>query len=400
MTRHAIVGLFFLLSIVLLGLVTLKVTDLSEVLGETPRGFEVEFPGSVIGLDGQMRGGVSGLERGDDVLVSGVKVGRVERVELVQRDAALDPSRPDAKTPQFRVRVQIRLHQAVQLRGGYRVRITDASLLGGKRIEIDPGVGEPTADTRLIGSLQVSPLEALGHLIDQNRANIDQTFSDIRAITGQITRGQGTIGALVMRSDVHDRINGIVERVERIAATVESGGGIVQGLLYNEQLRADVQTFVREARAVAEELQQGRGTLGRLFKQEDIYNDLRETVATGRRLVDEVAAGKGLVGRLFASPDMAAKLDRFANALVDPATTLGRLVYDQALGAEIAQTVGDVREIVAHVRAGKGAVGRLLMEDDVVERLKAALTALAGTIEEARESAPVNAFLTTLFRWW
>ncbi len=400
MTRHAIVGLFFLVSIVLLGFVTLKVTDLTEVLGETPRGFEVEFPGSVIGLDGQVRGGVSGLERGDDVLVSGVKVGRVERVELVQRDAALDPSEPDAKTPQFRVRVQIRLNQAVQLRGGYRVRITDASLLGGKRIEIDPGVGEPTSDTRLIGTLQVSPLEALGHLIDQNRANIDQTFADIRAITGQITRGQGTIGALVMRNDVHDRVQAIVERVERIAATVESGGGIVQGLLYNEQLRADVQTFVREARAVAEELQQGRGTLGRLFKQEDIYNDLRETVATGRRLVDEVAAGNGLVGRLFASPELATKLDRFANALVDPGTTLGRLVYDRALGAEISATVGQVREIVAHVRAGKGAVGRLLMEDDVVERLKAALTALAGTIEEARESAPVNAFLTTLFRWW
>ncbi|MEL0196604.1 MAG: MlaD family protein, partial [Rhodobiaceae bacterium] len=73
-------------------------------------------------------GTTGGLAIGDDVRISGIKVGRITRQEL-------DPIT-------YAARIVMSLDQRVQLPADSSARITAASLLGGNYLELMPGADE------------------------------------------------------------------------------------------------------------------------------------------------------------------------------------------------------------------------------------------------------------------
>jgi len=73
-------------------------------------------------------GSSGGLSAGDDVRISGIKVGRIVRQEL-------DPDT-------YAARIFISLDPAITLSSDTSARITTASLLGGNYLELMPGADE------------------------------------------------------------------------------------------------------------------------------------------------------------------------------------------------------------------------------------------------------------------
>ena len=73
-------------------------------------------------------GGTGGLAIGDDVRISGIKVGRITRQEL-------DPVT-------YAARIVMSLDTRVQIPADSSARITAASLLGGNYLELMPGADE------------------------------------------------------------------------------------------------------------------------------------------------------------------------------------------------------------------------------------------------------------------
>jgi ABC-type transporter Mla subunit MlaD len=394
--RYALVGILFLVAIVLLGLVTIKVSSFTEILGEDPRVYTILFEASSQGLpQGSGQGGVGGLKRGDAVLVAGVPVGRVVEVQLQA------PDQEEAGKPKpFVVAVTIHLRSNVVLRKNPSVRIVDASLLGGKRIEIDPGTGPASSQTTLRGSMLPSALEALGEVVDRNRDNISRIVKNVSEITSTVTRGDGTMGRLFMDSELHDRMVSVVDRTDRILKTVEEGPGLVRALLHDRQIKSDIQVAVQSARTLFEDAASGRGSLGRFLTEEGPYNKFREIMDGVHRVVTRIERGDGLIGALVSDEILAQEFRDAAAAISDQETPLGMLLFDRQLARDMKGMIRDLREITAHVNEGKGTVGRLLKDDKIALGLEGAVTALTGTINEAREAAPVNAFLQTLFIWW
>ena len=73
-------------------------------------------------------GATGGLSVGDDVRISGIKVGRIARQEL-------DPVT-------YAARIVISLDEQIQIPADSSARITAASLLGGNYLELIPGADE------------------------------------------------------------------------------------------------------------------------------------------------------------------------------------------------------------------------------------------------------------------
>ena len=73
-------------------------------------------------------GATGGLSVGDDVRISGIKVGRIARQEL-------DPIT-------YAARIVISLDESIQIPADSSARITAASLLGGNYLELIPGADE------------------------------------------------------------------------------------------------------------------------------------------------------------------------------------------------------------------------------------------------------------------
>ncbi|MCF8496042.1 MAG: outer membrane lipid asymmetry maintenance protein MlaD [Alphaproteobacteria bacterium] len=86
----------------------------------TPEGYEVSADFS----------GIGGLQAGDDVQISGVKVGAVTLVELV----------PDS----FLARVHMSIAPSLQLPTDTAALISSQSLLGGRYLALEPGGDEET----------------------------------------------------------------------------------------------------------------------------------------------------------------------------------------------------------------------------------------------------------------
>jgi phospholipid/cholesterol/gamma-HCH transport system substrate-binding protein len=90
--------------------------EAADIKGDNGYEIEAEF------------GGTGGLAIGDDVRISGIKVGRITRQEL-------DPIT-------YAARIVMSLDTRVQIPADSSARITAASLLGGNYLELMPGADE------------------------------------------------------------------------------------------------------------------------------------------------------------------------------------------------------------------------------------------------------------------
>src|SRR6187401_1196401 len=140
-TRPVLIGLFFLLTLSVLGYYTLFLTDFS--LFRKRAELVVHFSET------------NGLREGDSVLVAGLRWGRVSHMSF-------DPTAPRDR----RITVMAKLNEELVLREGFVIQIEDATLLGGRILSIDPGPADaPPIDllrTVLFGTVAPNPLDALG----------------------------------------------------------------------------------------------------------------------------------------------------------------------------------------------------------------------------------------------
>jgi phospholipid/cholesterol/gamma-HCH transport system substrate-binding protein len=184
MTRfnEFIVGLVFISAMMILGYFTILRGELLE---------RREYFSSTIIFDD-----VEGLISGDKVLVNGVNMGTVEKIDLMEDS---------------RVLVTVSLRRELMLYENYKITLKNQSALGGKVIAINPGRAEfegeyfsrVTGTENLKGYTIGDPLSKLSELIDENRENIAVTLQNVREFTDKLNSGKGTLGKLVNEDTIH-----------------------------------------------------------------------------------------------------------------------------------------------------------------------------------------------------
>ncbi len=359
--RDFILGLMFFGTISLLIYYTVALTGFS--FEEKPM-LKAYFPNA------------QGLKEGDSVLVVGMPTGRVTRV-------AFDDQKPEDR----RIEVSMEMTQKVTIRRGYRMRITEFTLLGGRVVEIDPGrIDEPPLPpgTEFLGSVGISALESLGDLVEENRENISATLSNLRSATDQLAQGKGVLGGLFYDESMRKDLSGILDNARRVAEDLREGRGALGALISDPETRDRIVDLINDGasavvdlRQIAEDLAAGRGTLGALLSDEtmrsnatELVSNLNQTSDSLRRMLDEADQGRGL---------------------------LGRLISDEDLSKNASTMIADLSEVSRRLREGEGSLGHILAQDEAYDELLKALKLLNGQLEDVREAQPVSSFATILF---
>lgn len=394
--RQFTLGLFFVLTLSVLGYYTLFLTDF-QLFGEQHE--------MVISLS---EGG--GLRKGDPVQVTGIRAGKV-------RSLAYDPTAPTDR----RVTVEILLDTAVDLREDHTIRIEAATLLGGHVVSIDPGSAESPSiaqGTQLFGVVSSGALDGLGDLVADNRGRIDAvlvnlenaskqfddiltgvqagkgvvgrafsdddladaieaavadagtTFDNLGAVTDEIRNGDGLIARLLRDDGINQKTDEIIDNLTKISSdlqitmeNVRSGKGAAGLLLSDEPTRERVATALAEFSEIAEKMNKGQGTVARLINDGAIADDIES-------LVDRIAQSDGTIMKLFERDDIYNRLDSFS---------------------------ADLASISNDIRTGKGTLGKLIEDEDIYNQLQTALSTVNRSLEEFREAAPVTTFTSVLF---
>ena len=318
----------------------------------------------------------SGLKEGDAVLVAGRQTGSVRSVDFFE------------ERPQDRwIGVELEFDRPITLRRGYRIRITEFTLLGGRVVEIDPGPpGTATLpdDAELVGEIGGGALNLVGDLLEENREDIRAIVRNVRSLSDQVAEGQGVLGALVTDSEMRQELDDFFERANAVAEDLRAGKGTLGMLISDELVRERATALINDGataainlRKIAEDLAVGRGTFGALLTDETVRAEAVDLIANLdaaskalRTMLDDALEGRGLIGKVLSDEVMAAEAQKF---------------------------VSDMSEVARRLRAGEGSLGKVLAKDEAYEELMSAMRLLNSSLEDAREAQPVGSFAGLLF---
>jgi len=389
-SRSFLLGLFFLGALGVLGYYTLFLTNFTLFHAQ---------PEIVVHFER-----TNGLREGDAVLVAGMRWGRVKSLSY-------DPSAPEER----RVTVVASLNEPLELRVGAKLAIEDATLLGGRNLTIDPGPAGAAAipaSARLMGVVVANPLNSLGELVKDSRADVEQIVDDLAFLSRQAREGKGPVGRLLSDQQMAEDLAASAQRaaatlanLERISADLVAGRGTVGKLLSQDELYEDLRQsatklnrMLDDVASVSASLAKGEGLAGRLAKDSDWAREFDEGLRSIASVLKRLDRGEGTLGRLMQDETLLRDIERIVARIENGEGSLGKLLTRDDVYENIRETSENLAVITAQVRAGRGSLGRLLMDDEVYLQVKQALNVVQRALEEYREAAPITTFTSIFFQ--
>lgn len=324
-----------------------------------------------------------GLREGSEVQLAGVRIGKVESVNL------LPPDSPEESKVEAVLAIDSELNgQPItqRIRTDSNAQLIATSLLANdKTINITPGTakGSPVAEGAVLESrvaISINQLTQTGNeLLEQinkiaipaneilNKANqgegtlgriindedlyrnLDATVREMQATLDKVNRGDGTAGKLINDPELYNSLNRTVGQLESIAADIRGGRGtagkfVTDDAVYNETRAAiaDLRTSAAKINSIADDfklisadLSAGRGSAGKLLKDEQLYDDARNTLArfnsTATRveqLIADAQSGKGTIGKILTDETLYNNLNQTASNVNQLSSEGTKLIYD------------------------------------------------------------------------
>ena len=393
--KDILTGIFLLAIVGLLAFFTIVISGVDMIRGRNTCARYVRF------MD------VGALKEQDPVYVRGLKVGSVQRLELL----------PNA------VQVKLILDQQVTLRKDYKVTVGKTSMLGGTCVQITEGNDDEVLpdDFPLEGLTPPDMMADLGELVKglreainpdelrQTISNIQKASADIAVLTERVQRGEGMVGKLLSDDNsAYEDLSAGLDNFRAITEDLRTGKGLLGKLISEEDnTYAELQSAIANLNKVTEGLANGQGLLGKLMREEDnTYAELKSTISNLNTVTDGLVNGKGLLGKLMREDDssyadLKAALENIrmvTEKLNDPKSGFGRLLsQDSTLVADLEASAASIRTITAKLENGEGTLGRLVNDDGVAVEMEAAIKDVRQIIDNMRDTAPITTFTSLFF---
>ena len=295
MSTAAKLGAFFLVVLILAGILIWRIEDLRLSRGPAKK-ISVEFKD------------VAGLDAKSTVRLAGVRVGKVSKIRLS----------PDGKAI-----VDMTLDRDVDLRQGATASVANLGLLGEKYVELVPGpVGSPELPegTTLKGDLPVSfdQITKLARDIEIDVKDITRNLSqslggpqgeerlrtiveNIRVISDDlrlmVAANRGNVDATV--ANLRDFSEGMTQLVDRLDKLIASNqANVTQGIANIKDVTGKLETTADNVNQITGKIKEGEGTVGKLVQSEETHKNLNEALVAVKEGVAGLNKALGTVGKI------------------------------------------------------------------------------------------------------
>lgn len=284
MNASAKVGLFFLVAIVLAGILIFKIQDLH--LGQAE--------GKTVTIVFQ---NAAGLDTRAAVRVAGVRVGQVAKIRLIEG----------------RAYVSVSLESGVDLRQGASATIANMGLLGEKYLELIPGpVGNPELpDDAVIAGNQAVSFDQVTQLARDIELDVKSITASLRsalggpqgeattkAIVGNIEQITADLKAIVAsnRENVNETAANLrqfsavlVQLTDRVNALVAANSGNTTATIDNIRAITDkLQHTADNLNAITDKINEGKGTIGQLVNNPETSKNLNDALTSVKEGVNSL----------------------------------------------------------------------------------------------------------------
>lgn len=234
---------------------------------------------------------VSGLQQGNNIWFSGVKVGTVKKIEFYN-------------SSQVKVTLHIEDKAREFIRSDAKAKISTDGLIGNKIIVLYGGTdgAPPIEDGDTIGVEKALSTDDMMATLQENNMNLIDITRDLKVISKQLVEGKGTLGALLNEKVLYNDLKTVVKSLQVAANN-------------SQQLTASVAAYTAQL--------QTPGTLAAdLVSDTAIIPNLR------------MASGQ-LNAASSAALTLAGNLKEATRNLNDSNNTVGVLLHDTSVAADI-----------------------------------------------------------------
>ena len=235
---------------------------------------------------------VNGLQTGNNVWFSGVKIGTVGKIHFHGKS-------------QVEVSVNIEVKAKEYIRKDAKIKISTDGLIGNKILVIYEGTPK-FAEVQEGDTLEVEKTfssEDMINMLQDNNKNLLAITTDFRTISKSLAEGEGTIGKLLMEDELYENINGTMISLHKASAQANR----LVGNLY----------------AFSEGLSK-KGTLANeLTTDTVVFNSMRKSVLQLQQMADTAT--------VF--------ITNLKEASSNPNTSVGVLLHDESAGTDLKSTI-------------------------------------------------------------
>lgn len=235
---------------------------------------------------------VNGLQPGNNVWFSGVKVGTVNKITFSGKSQVQVTMKIDEKSQQY-------------VRKDAKVKISADGLIGNKILVISGGSAAAPAveDGDTLGYEKALSTEDMMNTLQENNKNLLSITNDFKTIGHKILLGEGTIGKILNDEALYNNISSVLESLKKASVSAQ-------------QLTASLSAFGNKLNT--------KGTLA---------NDL----------VTDTTIFKSIQATVLKLQQIATTADSLAislkNASNDPKSPVGILLHDEKSGADLKSTI-------------------------------------------------------------
>lgn len=218
-------------------------------------------------------------------------------------------------------------------------------------------------------------------LLGNNYINVEYGKS------GQMAQGGGQLQSRPTAdfNDIMNEVSQLSQKFNQVADSFSGGlGGEDLGNLITNlngmvtENRAELNAIVERIDRLTARLEAGEGTLGKLLTDDTAYVN---AVAA----IDEIKA---------AATEARNTLDEAQTIIADIKTgkgAVGRLLYDEATAQNLEQTLTNFNEFSAKLNSGEGTLGKLVTDDELYVELRAMLQKAEQTLDSVGDAGPISA---------
>lgn len=289
-TRAVIVGIFTLLGIAIFAATILTLGDQRK-----------SFTQSIVVISYYTN--VNGLQKGNNIWFSGVKVGNIRSVNIVESG---------------KVEVKMNIDDAAikYIHNDAHARLSSDGLIGNKIVEIYGGtLSAPIIkDGDIIRTDTIINTDEMMNTLSKNNDNLLGITHNLKIITSNIAEGKGTLGKLLNDETLIDQINAITKSLTRSTEHVE--------------------TLTKAASAYTAKLNQPGSLANDLVTDTSVFSNLRQITGRLKAISD---SSQSLINNLNATSVT------FKNGIQSKESVVGLMLNDKATASTIKSTLTNLQ---------------------------------------------------------
>lgn len=272
---------------------------------------------------------VSGLQVGNNVRFSGINVGTVEDIVIINDTT---------------VRVDMVIKKEIWqfIKTDCKVSLSSEGIIGDKLIVIGQGSMDAPLikDGQRLSSIEPIETNAIMARLDVTAKNAEIISHQLSEITFDINRGHGTIGRLIRDSIFANNLNQTIANLNKFSKGLVGSAEIMASL---KVTAGNAENISYQLAGITNKINSGDGTLGRLIKDSSMANNLNQTILNLKKSSKGLAGTDTIMAKLNVTASNAALISKQLTDMMTKINkgdgTLGRLIRDTTLAGNLDETL-------------------------------------------------------------